>query len=140
VFPHRDLIVFVAFCVVLGTLVIQGFSLGPLLSKLNLQDDDPVGREVARARTAAYQTALASLDGDTSELAEATRVELQTALLQGNGGDGVQGGSTPGVNLRLRAAKAARRAVIAMRDSGEIGDAAFHRLEEEIDRIELSAS
>src|SRR5262245_8914977 len=140
VFPHRDLIVFVAFCVVLGTLVIQGFSLGPLLSKLNLQDDDPVGREVARARTAAYQTALASLDGDTSELAEATRVELQTALLQGNGGDGVPGGSTPGVNLRLRAAKAARRAVIAMRDSGEIGDAAFHRLEEELDRIELSAS
>jgi len=138
VFPHRDLIVFVAFCVVLGTLVLQGFSLRPLLLKLNLQDDDPVGREVARARTTAYQTALASLDGDRSELAEATRVELQATLLQGNGGDGET--SASGDNVRLRAVHAARRAVIALRDSGEIGDAAFHRLEEEIDRIELSAS
>src|SRR5262245_13767626 len=32
-FPQRDLIVFVAFCVVLGTLVIQGFTLRPLLLK-----------------------------------------------------------------------------------------------------------
>src|SRR5215813_444282 len=137
-FPHRDLIVFVAFCVVLGTLVIQGFTLRPLLLKLNLRDDDPVGREVARARTTAYQTALASLDGDRSELAEATRIELQATFLQGNGGDGEA--SAPGDNVRLRAVHAARRAVIALRDSGEIGDAAFHRLEEEIDRIELSAS
>ena len=138
-FPHRDLIVFVAFCVVLGTLVIQGFSLRPLLLKLNLRDDDPVGREVARARTAAYRTALASLDGDGSELAQALRVELEAALGQANGAGADGGGGAPGDRLRLRVASAARQAVLAMRNSGEIGDAAFHRLEEEIDRIELSA-
>jgi monovalent cation/hydrogen antiporter len=138
-FPFRDLIVFVAFCVVLGTLVLQGFTLRPLLNKLNLRDDDPVGREVVRARTVAYQTALAALDGDRSELAEAIRVELQAGLDQANGADADPGG-TPGDNPRLRAAAAARQAVLAMRDSGEIGDAAFHRLEEEIDRVELSAS
>jgi monovalent cation/hydrogen antiporter len=34
---------------------------------------------------------------------------------------------------------AARRAILALRRNGEIGDDAFHRVEEEIDRIELSA-
>jgi monovalent cation/hydrogen antiporter len=139
-FPHRDLIVFVAFCVVLGTLVIQGFTLRPLLLKLNLEDDDQVGREVARARTAAYEAALAAISSDTSPVAKALRVELQAALLQSNGGATDAGADFESDRLRLRIAAAARRAVLAMRDSGEIGDTAFHRLEEEIDRLELSAS
>ncbi|HEU0058663.1 MAG TPA: sodium:proton antiporter [Hyphomicrobiaceae bacterium] len=139
-FPHRNLIVFVAFCVVLGTLVIQGFTLRPLLSKLNLSDDDPVGQEVARARTAAYRAALAAIDGDSSPLAEAMRVELQLGLLQGDGNGGEPVDGAPADNLRLRTVLAARQAVLAMRNSGDIGDSAFHRLEEEIDRLELSVS
>ena len=81
-FPFRDLIVFVAFCVVLGTLVIQGLTLRLLLLRLNLRDDDPVGREVMRGRRVAYQAALVSLDGEGSRLAEALRVELQVTLAQ----------------------------------------------------------
>ena len=137
-FPHRDLIVFVAFCVVLGTLVMQGFTLRPLLLKLNLSDDDPVGQEVARARTAAYRAALAALDGDHSPLAEAIRVELQVGLLQANGDGGELAEGALEDDLRLRAVRAAREAVLAMRQSGDIGDNAFHRLEEQIDRLELS--
>jgi monovalent cation/hydrogen antiporter len=140
VFPHRDLMVFVAFCVVLGTLVIQGFTLRPLLIKLNLEDDDPVGREVVRARTAAYAAALGAISDDGSPVAKAIRVELQAALLQANGGGADAGGELKSDQLRLRIAAAARQAVLALRNSGEIGDTAFHRLEEEIDRIELSAS
>jgi CPA1 family monovalent cation:H+ antiporter len=139
-FPHRDLIVFVAFCVVLGTLVIQGFTLRPLLRKLNLSDDDPVGQEVARARAAAYRAALAALDGDSSPLAEAIRVELQAGLLEANGDDAEPAGGAQADNLRMRTVTAARQAVLAMRNSGDIGDTAFHRLEEEIDRLELSVS
>ena len=45
-FPYRDLILFTAFCVVLGTLVVQGLTLGPLMRRLDLQDDDSVDREV----------------------------------------------------------------------------------------------
>ena len=45
-FPFRDLIVLTAFAVVLGTLVIQGLTLKPLLRALDLHDDDPVGREL----------------------------------------------------------------------------------------------
>ena len=125
---------------VLGTLVLQGFTLRPLLLKLNLSDDDPVGQEVARARTAAYRAALAALDGDSSPLAEAIRVELQAGLLQANGDGGELADGAQADNLRLRTVTAARQAVLAMRNSGDIGDTAFHRLEEEIDRLELSVS
>src|SRR6188472_460277 len=49
-FPFRDLILLTAFSVVLGTLVIQGLTLGPLLRWLDLKDGDPVGQEVSAAR------------------------------------------------------------------------------------------
>jgi NhaP-type Na+/H+ or K+/H+ antiporter len=51
-FPHRDLVVFTAFFTVLGTLIVQGLTLRPLLAHLRLEDDDPVGRETGRARAA----------------------------------------------------------------------------------------
>src|SRR6185295_14368905 len=54
-FPFRDLIVFTAFSVVLGTLVLQGLTLGPLLRALDLRDDDPVGHEVVAARERALR-------------------------------------------------------------------------------------
>src|SRR6185369_13722443 len=40
--PGRDLIVLCAFCVVLGTLVIQGFTLRPLLYWLDFKDDGTI--------------------------------------------------------------------------------------------------
>ncbi|HEY7084540.1 MAG TPA: cation:proton antiporter [Hyphomicrobiaceae bacterium] len=139
-FPFRDLIIFVAFSVVLGTLLLQGLTLRPLLTKLNLRDDDPVAQEVTRARLVAYRAALASLDGEPSRLAEALRVELEDALIQVNGQAAVSDPDGSADGLRLRAVNSARSALLALRHSGEIGDAAFHRLEEEMDRIELSAS
>ena len=45
-FPGRDLIV------VLGTLVIQGFTLRPLMRLLRFENDGAVERELSRARVA----------------------------------------------------------------------------------------
>jgi hypothetical protein len=87
----------------------------------------------------AYGAAIAALDGNASPLSDAIRVELQSALLDSNGATSSEGGTSP-TGLRLSAVGAARRALLAMRASGEIGDDAFHRLEEELDRLELSAS
>ena len=47
-FPYRDLILLTAFAVVLGSLVIQGLTLRPLILALNFEEDDPVAREVAQ--------------------------------------------------------------------------------------------
>lgn len=45
-FPGRSLIVFAAFSVVLGTLVVQGFTIGPLLKLLRIEQDDSLKQEM----------------------------------------------------------------------------------------------
>src|SRR5881409_3900836 len=70
VFPYRDLIVLTAFSVVVGTLLIQGLTLKPLLRALDLYDDDPVGRELSAARECALRAGLASFAHDQSPAAE----------------------------------------------------------------------
>src|SRR5205085_678772 len=79
-FPFRNLIVLTAFAVVLGTLVIQGLTLQPLLRALDLHDDDPVSREVTAARERALQAGLAIFESDTSPVAEAVRQEFRAHL------------------------------------------------------------
>jgi monovalent cation/hydrogen antiporter len=139
-FPFRDLIVLTAFIVVFGTLVIQGLSLRPLLAWLDLHDDDPVGREVALAREAAYRAALQAIDGDTSAEAEWLRQEYAEVLRQaGADPEGRVWIALPADALRRRAIAAARAAVSSLRRRGEIGDDAFHRVEEQLDWGELSA-
>jgi CPA1 family monovalent cation:H+ antiporter len=139
-FPHRDLILFTAFSVVLGTLLIQGLTLRPLIARLRFDDSDPVGREVGRARTIAYRAALTEIDGDPSETAEVLRLEYMALLsVAGDAPDGETPRELPADPLRRRAIAAARMALNKLRASGEIGDDAYHRLEEEFDWAELSA-
>jgi monovalent cation/hydrogen antiporter len=139
-FPYRDLILLTAFSVVLGSLVIQGLTLRPLISALGLRDEDPVAAEVGRARAVAYRAALDEIDGDASEEAEILRLEYRALLLRAKGDpDGVVSGELPADPLRRRAIAAARRSILELRRSETIGDDAFHRLEEEFDWAELSA-
>jgi CPA1 family monovalent cation:H+ antiporter len=138
-FPFREVIVLIAFSVVLGTLVIQGLTLGPLLRRLDLQDDDPVGHEVAAARARALRAALAALDGDRSPLADAAREEF-LAHLGATDADTDSGPSrlADHIDARRRGLQAARGAVHAMRASDEIGDDAFHMMEEELDWMDMA--
>src|SRR5439155_18822470 len=72
-FPGRDLIVLSAFSVVLGTLVIQGFTLRPLLDRLGFEADDTVGRDISRGRVGIMEAALEALAGERSPAAAAVR-------------------------------------------------------------------
>jgi CPA1 family monovalent cation:H+ antiporter len=141
-FPHRDLILFTAFAVVLGSLVIQGLTLRPLITALRLKQDDFVANEVARARGVAYRAALEEIDGDPSEAAELLRLEYRAVLLQAKDDPdgGIASSELPADPLRRRAILAARRAILDLRQSEAIGDDAFHQLEEELYRAELGAS
>jgi monovalent cation/hydrogen antiporter len=138
-FPYRDLIVLTAFSVVLGTLVIQGLTLKPLLRALDLHDEDPVGHEVGQARDRALQAGLASLAHDESPVADLVRREFSAHLAsEGAESDGSEAMSAAHGALRRAVLQSARQAVLAMRASGEIGDDAFHRLEEELDWLEMA--
>jgi CPA1 family monovalent cation:H+ antiporter len=138
-FPHRDLILLTAFCVVLGTMVIQGLTLRPLIERLNFDEEDPVAREVAQARVAAYRAALTTLDGDSSDEAKLLRKELSRLLVQAEGSQDGMSFEGPLDSLRLRGIAVARRTTYELRISGEIGDDAYHVLEEEFDWAEMSA-
>src|SRR5829696_1990753 len=59
-FPYRDLIIVTAFGVVLGTLVLQGLTLRPLMLRLRLEDDGSVEREVRLARVETLRAALSA--------------------------------------------------------------------------------
>ena len=138
-FPFRDLIVLTAFSVVLGTLAVQGLTLGPLLRTLDLDDDDPVRREVGAARQRALRGGLAAIDEGPSAVADAVRQEFIAHLQSAD--DRSHDGATRASAHRAthqRALQAARQEVLEMRAREEIGDDAFHRLEEELDWIEMS--
>jgi monovalent cation/hydrogen antiporter len=138
-FPYRDLIVLTAFCVVLGTLVIQGLTLKPLLRALDLHDDDPVGRELNTARERALHAALSSFADDQSAVAELLRRELTARLARAHS-DAEPGAAMRSAldEMRRAALRAARQAVLAMRANDEIGDDAFHRMEEELDWLDMA--
>jgi monovalent cation/hydrogen antiporter len=61
-FPERDLIIFLAFVVILVTLVGQGLTLGPLIKRLGVVDDGEEEREEIAARVRVAEAALARLE------------------------------------------------------------------------------
>src|SRR6266403_187935 len=138
-FPGRDLIVLSAFCVVLGTLVIQGFTLRPLLDRLGFETDDAVEREISRGRLGIMQAALDALAGERSPAAAAVREGYLAAREVAASAEEPQG-ATEHDRLRLRAITAQRLTLHRLREEGAIGDEAFHRLEEEVDWAELDAA
>ena len=66
-FPGRSLIIFLAFSVILFTLVVQGLSLPAVIRALGIEDDGSELREEAKARKRAAQAALARLEELTGE-------------------------------------------------------------------------
>ena len=137
-FPARDLIVLCAFCVVLGTLVIQGFTLLPLMRLLRFEDDGGIERELSRACVAVMQAALDSLDGETSPAA--TTVREQYAASRKVAEDRT---SASCHQIRRTAATRDRRptrGTAPLARAGEIGEEAFHRIQEELDWSELDAA
>lgn len=139
-FPYRDFIVLSAAVVVLGTLVIQGLTLKPLLRMLKLRDDDPVGREESAAHARALEAALSAVAHERSAAAETVRQKF-TALLTFEKAAQDEGDMRGDhyVDIYLHALQAARQAVLAMRDSDAIGDDAFHRIEEKLDWLEMAS-
>ena len=142
-FPFRDLILLSAFGVVVGTLVVQGVTLGPLMRRVRLSPDTSVEREIGLARAETAKAALAVLaDAPHGGAAEVLRREYQARLSLGRiEATESQGGARESALAQLqRAAVAAQRAALDdLRRRELIGDDAFHALEAEIDVLDLTA-
>lgn len=144
-FPERDLIIFLTFCVILGTLVLQGLSLPALIRMAGIEPDRSEEEEDARARIRAAEAALARLD----ELAGEEWVRDDTAeRLRGlygfrvnrfssrfdDGADGaIEEQSQAYQRLRRELLDAERAAVTQLGRAGEISGDVVTRVRRDLD-------
>jgi monovalent cation/hydrogen antiporter len=144
-FPFRDFILFAAFCVVLGTLVVQGMTLRPLMRLLALRDDGTVDREVRLARTETARAGLAVVERTEGggEILAFLRRKYAARLRRAEREAGattdpeIEGWREYG-SVLARAQAAERHTLSDLRARGTIGDDAFHTVEEELDWSEVN--
>src|SRR5436190_2249061 len=73
-FPGRDLILLLTFCVIFGTLIVQGLTLKPLVRWLRIVDDHVPEKEERVARLRANEAALARIE----DLGSSNRTRAQS--------------------------------------------------------------
>ena len=144
-FPARDLIIFLTFCVILVTLVLQGLSLPALIRKLDTPPDDGAEREELKARKYAAKAAidrieeLMSEEWVRNESAERMRGLYDYRLRRfaarfDDGDDGaLDAQSLAYQRLRREALDAERAAVYELRNRGLINDEVMNRVVRDLD-------
>jgi monovalent cation/hydrogen antiporter len=158
-FPARELIIFVTFVVILGTLVLQGFTLAPLIRWWGLTEGDEADTEEAHARRVVAEAGLERLRAEAAhegvdrrsvkylERTYGRAVERWAARDRARHGQedadharfaGVDGRRAEGVATSYRALRSAmidaeRQALIRLRDQGVIGDDVLRRVQRDLD-------
>ena len=147
-FPERDLIVFLTFSVILGTLLLQGLTLPPLIHFLGVDDsDETLELEELEARRRAAEAALARLEELTGEdwVMDDTAERMRGAFsyrhrrfsARIDDGDGkseiYEARSESFQRLTRELLEAQRARLIGMRNDGEINDTVLRTLERELD-------
>jgi CPA1 family monovalent cation:H+ antiporter len=136
-FPSRNVIVLSAFTVVLGTLVVQGLTIRPLIALLRIEPDHSLESDVAQMRGAMLDAALKELEGRAGGVADAVRAEYSAARAASTDSNRP---ATQYDELRLQAIAAERRVLEDWREQGRVLDDVYHLLEDELDRAELHAA
>jgi len=148
-FGARNLIVFLTFCVILVTLVLQGLTLPALIRALGLAGVTGMDAEEKEARRLALEAARAHLEAERVHSAAEFdhvyedlihRYRHRLAAVGGGEGEDLKGLDRE-TYTRLRAISAGalqteRRTLIGLRDRGRIGDDTLRRLERELDLAE----
>ena len=145
-FPERDLIIFIAFAVILVSLVVQGLTLPVLIRRLGVQDDgDDDVQEELRARLTAAKAALAELDRLEEEgwIREDTLERMRglynyrkrrfAARAGKIDDDGMEDRSQAYQRAVRSVLSAQRAAIVQLRNEGEISNEVMHRVERELD-------
>lgn len=146
-FPQRDEIVFVAFCVIVVTLVFQGLSLIPLLRWLRVTGDDDTEQREIDVRVHALRAGLKRLGeietGDHQpaewEIIGRMKSEYEHRIdhLQSHlPGERESPASIFDHRLQDEALAAERTAIMRMRAQGKIPDDIFRRIEYDLDLAE----
>jgi monovalent cation/hydrogen antiporter len=144
-FPQRDLIIFLTFCVIFATLVIQGLTLGPLIRLVGVSDDGADAEEELRARLVATRAALEQLDAlaeedwTRNETIERMRglYEYRQRRFKARAGkiedDGYEDRSFTYQQMVQSVLAAQRMSLVRLRDDGVISNEVMNRVVREFD-------
>jgi CPA1 family monovalent cation:H+ antiporter len=146
-FPGRNLILLLTFCVIFGTLVLQGLTLSPMIGWLQIVDDRITEKEERLARLKANQAALARLDAMESlnrtkpEAVERLRSEYIDRIRQLTRQSpqkevGTSLFSPDFEQLAWDALQTERDTIIQLRNEEAISDQALRRIQRDIDLAE----
>jgi len=137
-FPQRGLVVLSALAVVLGTLIVQGITLGPLIYLLRFPVDTTQREELQRARLAL--TAIAEVEFEKADNASATLLREELHIEQTALQSPAQESQSPLDALRLTTIRIQRAALWSMLRDSVIDDETYGVLERELDLGELAAT
>ena len=143
-FVGRDLIIFLTFCVILATLVVQGLSLPAVIRALGLEDDHLGEKEETKGRIRVAEAALERLEElveedwvreDTAERVRGLYNYRRSRFASRFEGDteGVEERSSAYQRLMAELLRAQRHSLVRLRDEGKIADETMHRIERGLD-------
>jgi monovalent cation/hydrogen antiporter len=144
-FPQRELIIFLTFCVILGTLVIQGLTLPAVIRAGRLEPDDLDEKEDTKARIHAAEAALERLEqlvdedwvrADTAERMRGFynfRRARFASRFDSESDGAIEEQSQNYQRLRRELLGAERAAIVDLRRRGIINDDAMRRLARDLD-------
>src|SRR5207245_9694717 len=131
----RAFLIYLAFCVILATLVLQGLSLPLVIRLLHLEDDGSAAKEETKARIYAADAALARLEelADEEWVREDTAERMRglygfrrnrfSARFDADDDGAIEQRSQNYQRLRRELLDAERRAVVELRRLGRLKDA-----------------
>lgn len=152
-FEQRSLIIFLTFCVILVTLVLQGLTLPALIRWLGLaapesRDEEMQARqELLRATIRFLEEGRLESEPPRShvfdDMLHLYRHQLTAVERRLNAGEVIPGedeGVSEAFDLVTKAAQVQRRTAVMLRDEGKIGDGVLNRLLGELDLTEVRQS
>jgi monovalent cation/hydrogen antiporter len=142
-FPNRNLLVFLTFCVILVTLVLQGITLPPLIRALGMAGAAGPNCEEQDARRIVFQTALSHLEEKKEkDLAEFSslydhlsrhyRERLENLNRADDNREAVSDYDRY-VELSRETLRIERETAVRLRNEGRINDEVLRRIERELD-------
>ncbi len=145
-FPYRDLLVFLAFCAILATLVLQGTTLEWVIRRLGVAEKPVAGMAPAeaQARRQIARATLAEVEERAEDILEGAvardllaefreRARIYRGVADGGGHAELEAR----MRIRLAALRAGRRALLDQHREGAVNDMMLARLAHEMDLEEL---
>jgi CPA1 family monovalent cation:H+ antiporter len=146
-FPARDQVLFLTFCVIFGTLLLQGLTIAPLVRSLGIVNDHVTDIEERRARLKANEAALARLASPALQkrarpaVVERLRAEYQDRIRQLQSETALET-NRPHLfapdfeELAREVLRTERETILRLRSEEAINDQALRRILRDIDLAE----